>query len=65
MTRSVPLMMNVPVLGHHREIAHEDRLLADLTRLRVDEADAHRAGPDRSVSFSRHSLMENWGSPNQ
>jgi hypothetical protein len=29
-------------LGHHREIAHEDRLLADLARLLVDEADRHR-----------------------
>ena len=35
--RSVPLMMNVP-RGHHREVAHEDRLLFDLTRLRVHEA---------------------------
>src|SRR4051794_26099335 len=30
------------VLGHHREVAHEDRLLADLARLLVDEADRHR-----------------------
>jgi hypothetical protein len=30
------------VLGHHREVAHEDTLLADLARLRVDEADGHR-----------------------
>ena len=30
------------VLGHHREVAHEDALLADLARLRVDEADGHR-----------------------
>ena len=29
-------------LGHHREVAHEDPLLADLARLRVDEADRHR-----------------------
>jgi hypothetical protein len=29
-------------LGHHREVAHEDRLLADLARLLVDEADRHR-----------------------
>ena len=31
-----------PVLGHHREVAHEDPLLADLARLRVHEADGHR-----------------------
>src|SRR3954447_22394791 len=31
-----------PPLGHHREVAHEDRLLADLARLLVDEADRHR-----------------------
>ncbi len=31
-----------PVLGHHREVAHEDALLADLARLRVHEADGHR-----------------------
>src|SRR4029078_10325475 len=30
------------VLGHHREVPHEDRLLADLARLLVDEADRHR-----------------------
>jgi hypothetical protein len=29
-------------LGHHREVAHEDRLLADLARLLVHEADRHR-----------------------
>ena len=29
------------VLGHHREVAHEDPLLADLARLGVDEADGH------------------------
>src|SRR5439155_15615083 len=29
-------------LGHHREVPHEDRLLADLARLLVDEADSHR-----------------------
>src|SRR5262249_43782871 len=29
-------------LGHHREVAHEDRLLPDLARLLVDEADRHR-----------------------
>ena len=29
-------------LGHHREVAHEDRLLPDLARLLVDEADGHR-----------------------
>ena len=30
------------VLGHHREVAHEDPLLADLTGVLVDEADGHR-----------------------
>ena len=30
------------VLGHHREVAHEDRLLADLARVLVDEPDGHR-----------------------
>ena len=35
--RSVPLMMNVPRRGHHREVPHEDRLLLDLTGLRVHE----------------------------
>src|SRR6266540_3507287 len=29
-------------LGHHREVPHEDRLLSDLARLLVDEADGHR-----------------------
>jgi hypothetical protein len=29
-------------LGHHREVAHEDRLFPDLARLLVDEADRHR-----------------------
>ena len=29
-------------LGHHREVAHEHGLLADLARLRVHEADRHR-----------------------
>ena len=29
-------------LGHHREVAHEDGLLADLARVLVDEADGHR-----------------------
>ena len=29
-------------LRHHREVAHEHRLLADLARLRVHEADRHR-----------------------
>ena len=29
-------------LGHHREVAHEDPLLADLAGVRVDEADRHR-----------------------
>ena len=29
-------------LGHPREVAHEDRLLADLTRLLVDEGDGDR-----------------------
>src|SRR5262249_45373396 len=29
-------------LGHHREVAHEDPLLADLAGLLVDEADHHR-----------------------
>ena len=29
-------------VGHHGEVAHEDPLLADLARLRVDEADGHR-----------------------
>ncbi len=31
-----------PPLGHHREVAHEDPLLADLARLGVDEAHRHR-----------------------
>src|SRR5581483_9413647 len=31
-----------PPVRHHREVAHEDALLADLARLRVDEADDHR-----------------------
>src|SRR5207249_11641363 len=30
------------LLGHHREVAHEDPLLADLAGLLVDEADGHR-----------------------
>src|SRR5581483_174331 len=30
------------LVGHHREVAHEDRLLADLARLLVHEADRHR-----------------------
>src|SRR5204863_1945214 len=30
-----------PELGHHREVAHEHVLLADLARLLVDEADGH------------------------
>jgi hypothetical protein len=30
------------VLRHHREVAHEDGLLADLARVLVDEADGHR-----------------------
>src|SRR5581483_6364013 len=30
------------LLGHHREVAHEDPLLADLAGLLVDEADRHR-----------------------
>ena len=30
-----------PRVGHHREIPHEDGLLADLARLLVDEADRH------------------------
>jgi hypothetical protein len=29
-------------LSHHREVAHEDGLLANLARLLVDEADSHR-----------------------
>ena len=29
-------------LGHHREVPHEDRLLADLAGVLVDEADGHR-----------------------
>ncbi len=41
-TRSVPLMTNVPALGHPREVAHEDGLLADLARLAVDERDGDR-----------------------
>ncbi len=32
-------------LGHPREIAHEHRLLADLARLAIDEADRHRQRP--------------------
>ena len=32
------------VLGHHREVAHEDALLADLARLGVDEPDGHGEG---------------------
>ncbi len=32
-------------LGHPREVAHEDRLLADLARLAVDEADRDRQRP--------------------
>ena len=31
-----------PPLGHHREVAHEDPLLADLAGLGVDEAHRHR-----------------------
>ena len=31
-----------PPLGHHREVAHEDPLLADLAGVLVDEADRHR-----------------------
>ena len=31
-----------PPLRHHREVTHEDPLLADLTGLLVDEADRHR-----------------------
>ena len=31
-----------PPLGHHREVAHEHRLLADLARVLVHEADRHR-----------------------
>ena len=34
-----------PPLGHHREVAHEDRLLPDLAGLLVDEADRHRQRP--------------------
>ena len=30
------------MLRHHREVAHEDGLLADLARLLVDEPDRHR-----------------------
>src|SRR6476646_2881983 len=30
------------LLGHHREVTHEDPLLADLAGLLVDEADGHR-----------------------
>ena len=30
------------LVGHHGEVAHEDGLLADLARLRVDEADGDR-----------------------
>ena len=30
------------LVGHHREVPHEDRLLADLARLLVDEADRDR-----------------------
>ena len=33
-----------PALGHPREVAHEHRLLADLSRLAVDESDGHRQG---------------------
>ena len=40
--RSVPLMMNVPRSVIHGEVAHEDRLLADLARLPVDEGDRGR-----------------------
>ena len=31
-----------PPLGHHREVAHEDPLLADLAGVLVDEPDRHR-----------------------
>jgi hypothetical protein len=31
-----------PPVGHHREVAHEDPLLADLAGLGVDEAHRHR-----------------------
>ena len=31
-------------VGHHGEVAHEHRLLADLARLLVDEGDLHREG---------------------
>jgi hypothetical protein len=30
-----------PPFGHHREVPHEDRLLADLARVLVDEPDGH------------------------
>ncbi len=30
------------MLGHHREVAHEDPLLADLAGVLVDEPDRHR-----------------------
>jgi hypothetical protein len=34
-----------PPVGHPREVAHEHRLLADLARLAVDEADGDRQRP--------------------
>ena len=37
-TRSEPLMMKVPRVGHEREVAHEDELLLHLARLLVDKA---------------------------
>ena len=45
-TRSVPLMMKVPLLGHEREVAHEDRLGLDLAGLVVHElgGDEERGG---------------------
>ena len=56
-------------LGHHREVAHEDRLLADLAGLLVDEADRHRerrlvgqvllaALLDRELGFAEPVLTE-------
>ena len=42
-------MMNVPRVGHHREVTHEDGLLLDLAGLRV-----HEAGGDEERAGERH-----------
>ena len=57
-------------LGHPREVAHEDRLLADLAGLAVDEArpswsaGARRSGPSRGTPRSVRRGSSKTNSPN-